>query len=169
MIDGIAIAGIGPQDPGSLADLREMVPPASPPWWPPAPGWFGLAAVIAIALAWWWRCRWLQRRANAYREVAVDEIERLAAGGRLDELSAVLRRTALAAYPRHDVVPMVGADWIAFLNATGGDFTGEVADLLLRVTYDRRAAPPSAAVRDALLDTARRWVSRHRRPGDAPC
>ena len=46
-------------DPASLERLHDLVPPAPVPWWPLAPGWYVLGALILIVAglaAWrWWR------------------------------------------------------------------------------------------------------------------
>ena len=37
-------------DPGSLQNLNDIVAPAPVAWWPPAPGWWMLAALLATLL-----------------------------------------------------------------------------------------------------------------------
>ena len=37
-------------DPASLENLRDIAVPPPVPWWPPAPGWWVVMAVLAIAV-----------------------------------------------------------------------------------------------------------------------
>ena len=39
-------------DPGSLQNLNDIVVPGPVAWWPPAPGWYVLAAFALAGLAW---------------------------------------------------------------------------------------------------------------------
>ena len=57
--------------------LRDIHLPAEPSWWPPAPGWWLLAACVLLALAalaWAWR---RHHRARRYQRRILDELERL--------------------------------------------------------------------------------------------
>jgi hypothetical protein len=115
-------------DPTSLARLHDIVLPPPLPWWPPAPGWLwllGIVAVVALVLLLRGFIRW-QR--NRYRREALVELARLVAAGRNEAgpgdallgLSELLKRTALTAFPRERVAALSGAEWFAFLVATGG-------------------------------------------------
>jgi Domain of unknown function (DUF4381) len=67
-------------------------------------------------------------RANRYRREALSELgaigQRLdvceARGEGLAELSMLVRRTALAAFPRETVAPLAGPAWLAFLDQSYG-------------------------------------------------
>lgn len=39
-------------DPTSLDRLHDLVLPSSVPWWPPAPGWYGVLGLLVLAVAW---------------------------------------------------------------------------------------------------------------------
>lgn len=153
-------------DPGSLDRLHDIVPPPPVPWWPPAPGWYvaGAAALALLALAAWKAvARW---RRDRYRRAALRELDRLPRSGNLvPALAALMKRTALAAFPRAEVASLTGAAWLAFLNHTGGTdaFTNGPGAALGNAEY---AAHPAAA--DArLIDVARAWLRDHR--ADRPC
>ena len=47
-------------DPGSLQNLHDIVVPGPAAWWPPAPGWYVLAAV-ALSVGEWclYQRRWM--------------------------------------------------------------------------------------------------------------
>ena len=113
---------MNPQDPlANLHPLREPVPIG---WWPPAPGWWLLAALllVAVALLAWYLIR--RYRANGYRRQALAQLTQLAQQYRqqqdeqqfLADTNALLKSVALVAYPRRDVAASSGAPWLDFLN-----------------------------------------------------
>ena len=131
--------------PDPPADLRDWHLPDPVSWWPPAPGWWIVAAGVLIALALVVHL-WLRRRGRiSFRRAARRELERLGRelatdGDRrryLAELSRLLRRLALARYPRDQVAGLTGDDWLAFLDATGGagDFSDGVGRVLIESAY----------------------------------
>jgi hypothetical protein len=156
-------------DPGSLENLRDLALPAPVPWWPPAPGWWILAAgLVAAGLVAAWRS-WCRYRANAYRREArrqLDAIARRVDAGLLAETSAdiaaVLKRTALAAFPRAEVASLTGSAWLTFLDRTGRTtaFTEGAGQWLARWAYAGDAALSAPAL-TAALDEARTWVAMH--------
>ncbi|RFQ16473.1 DUF4381 family protein, partial [Pseudomonas sp. ATCC 13867] len=71
-----------------LDQLEPLIPPAPVAWWPPAPGWWVVAALIPIALwgLWLTRQHWQPRRKpkqsaeaplDPVRQAALDELARL--------------------------------------------------------------------------------------------
>ncbi|WER45469.1 DUF4381 domain-containing protein [Cupriavidus sp. WKF15] len=114
---------------GDLRQMAEVVEPPPPSWRPQTIGW-PVAGAIVLALlaatAWRW---WRRYRANRYRREALAELARLRAGlavspqARAQALAAMaelLKRTALAAWPRAHVASMAGAEWARFLQAHAG-------------------------------------------------
>jgi hypothetical protein len=153
-------------DPGSLQNLNEIVLPAPVPWWPPAPGWYLLAGFLLLLLMFLavrWRRRWLR---NAYRRRALAELAAMREDeSELRELPALLKRTALAAWPRQDVAGLSGTDWHEFLDASGGEgrFRDGAGLILDRLSYGAAEAPlPDVARRLQLLEAAECWLRRHR-------
>jgi hypothetical protein len=146
--------------PRSLIDLIDQLvePPEPAPvaMTPQTWGWAVLAALLALALAWIaWRA-WRHRRANAYRRAALAALA--SAGDDPVAIADILRRTALAAWPRETVAGLAGADWLRFLDATGGGggFADGPGTALVSAPY--RAGPPAPG----LGALAERWVRRHR-------
>jgi hypothetical protein len=138
--------------------LAEPLQPAPVSMAPQTAGWTVLAVLLALVLAWlaW---RWVQRwRANAYRRAALDELD--AAGDDPAAIADILRRTALAAWPRGRVASLSGADWLHFLDATGGGggFLEGPGAALASAPYRSDAA----AAAPGLGALAARWVRRHR-------
>ena len=147
--------------PTSLSLLEDIVVPEPVSWWPLAPAWWVLFAAIALAAiaAGWigWR-RW---RVNAYRRAAMKELEALdenAAG-----VPALLKRVALASWPRSEVASLAGDRWISFLrDASPGSFDSQTADDLLAIDYG--SAELAADRQKQLINSAKSWISTHRKP-----
>ena len=103
-------------DPTSLDRLHDIVAPPPVPWWPPAPGWYfvlGILAVAGIALTIRGIHRW---QSNRYRREALAEWQRLqpllvaddTRAEALASLAELLKRTALSAFPRRRVASLTG-------------------------------------------------------------
>lgn len=149
-----------------LADLRDWHLPDPVSWWPPAPGWWLVAAGILVGLVLVVRL-WFRWRGRTSLQLAARlELERLgrdlaADGDRrryLAELSRLLRRLALARYPRAQVAGLTGDDWLAFLDATGG--AGEFSDGVGRVLVESAYRPTAEILFDPerLTTLVRRWI-----------
>ena len=143
-----------PEDAASLQNLRDIVVPEPPPLWPPAPGvWVLLSVILAVVLALfllWWRAR--QR--NAYRRAGPALLE----GARTSrDINIVLKRVALAAWPRPEVAPLYGDDWAAFLDESCA--RSRFSSL---GTIDDAAEPTRELTR-----SARTWIRHHRAPSRA--
>jgi hypothetical protein len=141
-----------------LLDLLEPVPePPAPALWPQTAGWVWLGLALAALALWVGRRLLARRRANAYRCAALDAIA--AAGDDPAALAAILRRAALAAYPRRAVAGLAGDDWLAFLDRAygGAGFREGPGRALIRAPYAPGAAAPGLAA------LAAEWTRRHRR------
>jgi hypothetical protein len=149
----------GEDDPDNLIDLIDRLadPPAPEPvaMTPQTAGWLVLAVLLALALAWLaWRM-WRRWQANAYRRAAL--VELASAGDDPAAIADILRRTALAAWPRGRVASLAGPDWLLFLDETGGggSFSNGPGQVLARAPYSATAPAPD------LKDLAARWIRRH--------
>ena len=142
----------------SLDRLHDIVMPAPIPWWPPAPGWYAVLAVLLMAAVWIaWRLwqRWL---ADSYRREALCLLSMAKDAATIAEL---LKRTALAIVPRQTVAAMTGHQWVDWLQAsypaampqvvreqlTGGIYSGGLQEQDFRV----------------LREYAGGWIAGHRR------
>jgi hypothetical protein len=159
----------------SIMDLRDIVIPDPVGLWPPAPfvwvllgaGCLGLAVLI-------WRgvVRW---RARAYRReglARLSQIEgRLLARGEaaaaLADLSVLLKRVALAAFPRRQVAPLYGENWLAFLDSSCQEvsFKNGPGRLLASAMM---AAPDAMQISTddciQLVKLTRAWINDHHVP-----
>ncbi len=146
----------------NLVDLIDsLVEPPLPepiPLTPETAGWWVLGALLLTVLAYGaWRF-WLDWRANAYRRAALKALD--AAGDEPAAVAAVLRRAALAAYPRVDVASRTGEAWVGFLQEKG-TFPDAAGPALIHAPY---AAAPRADASRVLRNAAKRWIQTHRPP-----
>lgn len=165
-----------PPDAATSLALQKLADIAVPPpvsWMPQTWGWAVLALVVA-ALAVFalmrWRRRWL---ANRYRREALTELtlieQRLGdPAGRAQALSAMpelLKRVALAAWPRSAVAQLSGEAWLAFLRRHGGEqtFPERAGELLDDLEYRSAEARTGISEDDArtFAASARRWIEGH--------
>ena len=150
-------------NPTATLDLRDIHAAAPPAFWPPAPGWWVLAALLIAILV--LTTVWCFRRYRLYRlKIQImDEIETLSdcSTENTEEftarLSMLLRRIALRQYPRKRVASLTGSVWLRFLDETGGDgdFEHGIGRILEVGPYRPQT---SAQPREALLALARRWA-----------
>jgi hypothetical protein len=163
-----------PNDPGALSNLRDLALPDPVAWWPPAAGVWILAATMlglaAAALARAAACH----RADAYRRAAarrLHAIDAALAGGttaRRDvglAVFALLKRTALAAYPREEVASLSGPAFVDFLIRTSARRL-DTAALAHDAAQAYGRTPADEAASHKLIVQARVWVASHRAPGD---
>lgn len=137
-------------DPSDLSNLGDIVMPPEVSLWPPAPGWWILGTAAVACLVVLAALAIVRHRRNAYRRAALLELD--TAGG--DEISAILKRAALAAFPRAQVASLSGAAWLTFLDRSGGTRFADGA--LSALTYG------GDGDREAVAAEARRWIERHR-------
>ncbi len=148
-----------------LLDLMHgLVMPEPVAWLPETPGWWiVLGWLFAVMLLAGWQLV-KRRRRNRYRRDALTELKAIAAQPELgpaesaQRIAALLKRTALVAYPREDVAALYGGDWATFLKeSAGGDRQiAAAADVLSAAAY-RPDADGSV-----LTGPARRWIRLHR-------
>jgi hypothetical protein len=170
--NGFECENMKPSDPASLQNLNDIVMPATTGWWPLASGWNVLAGLVLIFLCWFVYKSVRDWKANRYRRSALSELEVLSVGiqnpaGRsssLRKIPALLKRTALAAYPRNEVAMLTGEDWFRFLNSTvkKPSFTENTFDTLNHIAYTTGDLHDiNGATANALVDACRQWLKHH--------
>jgi Ca-activated chloride channel family protein len=145
-----------------LAGLVDIVTPPEPSLWPQTPAALILIAglTVAIAGAALWVVR--HRRRNRYRQMALAELAAtdLQRPNAAAALADLVRRTALAAFPREIVVPLQGAAWLAFLDRSYGGtaFSAGTGRVLAEAPYRPDTEAGDAAALGALVG---RWIRTH--------
>jgi len=152
-------------DPDKLAQalpLRDIHLPPPPGWWPPAPGWWllaGLVVLLGFLLALLWRrIKRLRYRRQALQQLADLEQQGFPASTLLAELSMLLKRAALSAFPEENCAALNGEDWLRFLDRSLKDnsFSQGIGRCLATGPYQSAVEID----RTALLSLCRRWLQR---------
>lgn len=153
---------MGGTSAGSLQNLHDIVAPAPVGWWPPAPGWYVLLALLAAGALLLTFSRARRYRRNRYRRAALQRLaairEGQASGQASAELARLLKQTALAAWPRKQVASLSGQAWADFLASTGASEAG--AAQLSRAAY--RGEDLDDSQMQGLFAAAEHWIRHHR-------
>ncbi|EEX10861.1 conserved hypothetical protein [Ruegeria lacuscaerulensis ITI-1157] len=147
----------------SLVELLDMLKPAPEPspisMVPQTWGWGVLAVALLLVLGLILVTVWRHRQANAYRRYALKELDRC----QNDPAKAaeIVRRAALAAFPRSQVAGLIGDDWTGFLRQTAdlSEFSASALGTLAAAPYRKGVTDPDA------VELARHWIKSHRAKG----
>jgi len=159
----------------SLSQLADVVLPPPVSWMPQTVGWKVLAGVLALLALWLlWRGirRWLR---NRYRREALAELRRLelqwqgnpgTGAAVLSALPALIKRCALAAWPREQVASASGSQWAQFIQSHAGHATHgaqALAPLVREIQYHDREALQRVSAHDVevLIEASRQWIQGH--------
>lgn len=164
-------------DPGfgnyMLNGLREITLPEPPSYRPQTLGWAILGSLVLLGIVIGSFQQYRHWRRNRYRRAALKQLAALEqhvqqSATRIDALQALsqlLKRTALAAYPREQVAQLYGENWLSFLDATynGTGFTQGEGRLLSELAYRHPGAIAQLSDEeiDGLMDAAGRWIRGH--------
>jgi hypothetical protein len=160
------------KDPMLAATIRQMADIALPPpvsMMPATWGWAVLAGLIVLAFAIAFFL-WLRRRAqNRYRRDALAEIDTLEmrAGneaGRVEALAAlpgILKRAALAVWPREQVAALNGPAWVEFLKANAGKAQADADGYAIFTDAEYRLADIDEQTARRGFAAARQWIVGH--------
>lgn len=154
---------MNPTDP--LANLADIHLPDPVSVWPPAIGWWILAAlVLAILIA---VPLWLIRRhrKRAYRREALAQLQMLQtqqeehnATEMASALSGLLKQVAITLFGRQETASLNGDNWLKFLDEKGktSDFTQGPG----RVLGDDIYRPGAAIDLEALFKISKQWIEK---------
>jgi hypothetical protein len=93
-----------------VTQLVDIPLPDSIPWWPLAPGWYGVMLAILLLLMLLIvrkRQRWM---ANGYRRTALAQLQSMTVHD-AGAMNQVIRRTVMLAKPCDDELSQTGASW----------------------------------------------------------
>ncbi|MCB1483438.1 MAG: DUF4381 domain-containing protein [Hyphomicrobiaceae bacterium] len=149
-----------------LAGLIDIPLPPEVSLWPQTWPSRILLAVVVVGLI--YAAVWSVRRwhANRYRREALSELKRIEASAATStpaELSAALaslvRRTAVAAFPRDQIAPLTGSAWLSFLDRTDGRRAfSEGPGRALEISAYRPAPTVNS---EELINAVRSWIKLH--------
>jgi hypothetical protein len=151
--------------PDPVAGLVDIPLPAPVSLWPQTwPLRIVLAILIAGVLFGVWRLVRSWHR-NRYRRAALAELDRIE--GALGTappanssiaLASLVRRTALAAFPREQIASLAGPAWLAFLDRSADmrDFSQGAGQALETSVYQPALGDPRS-----LAGVVRHWIKAH--------
>jgi hypothetical protein len=133
-------------------------------WWPPAPGWWLMAALIPVMIFLLFRLYKHLTRKTAIKtakklltelkqDLSIDHSKKLCA------LSTLIRRTAISVTPRENAASLTGQAWLAFLDASvaGSPFSEGVGRYLADAPY-RQSLPEDLDI-SQLISLCETWLN----------
>lgn len=159
--------------PSPLDQLADIHLPDTVSWWPLAPGWWALLALLVIAVIAFfvWRHK---TRQNSYRLHAQQQLDKIYASYQHDEnaatllheVSVLLRRTALTAYPNSFSASIKGQAWLDWLDSVcpidtknpQRRFNSPCGEQLLTASYQKKPSVDATA----LYNLCGYWLVQHR-------
>lgn len=149
-------------DPGSLDRMHDLVLPPPVPWRPQTPGWWiviGCASLLLIALFFATVIRW---QANRYRREALVILHN--SSTHPASWPAILKRCALACWPRTTVASLTGAEWDDFYQQNAGKGSAEKGT---GRRIEELAFSEKVTKSEFLETSVLRWILHHRKDNDS--
>jgi len=150
-----------------LNQLLDIHPPIPVSFWPPAPGWWIVAVFLTLfsgIVGWRYRRYYLSQ---SFKRIAIQKLKQLHKNYQHNhnstqlviELSILLRRVALAKFPRRQVAGLIGTAWLQFLDEKMGntkEFTEGQGQVLRTAPYQKS----SHIDIKTLLNLATVWIEK---------
>lgn len=149
--------------------LRDIHLPATPEFWPPAPGWWIVAFVVLALLGWisvivWRRIKIQQQRKQIFN--LLEQLEQSSSDMHtadfLAQVSRLMKQIALMHFPRQSIASLTGNDWLTFLDESGGNgqFSNGPGQVLSQGPYKRKLSETADDSLDiqALTRLIRDWI-----------
>lgn len=146
-----------------LAELHDIQMPEPVGWWPPAPFWWVIIALLLALLLTGIFLSVRRYRRNAYRREALRCLEQLSTNRITPErVNRILKAAAISAFGRHTCAALHGQAWLDFLRRTApgaaSALNSDSSEALGTASYQ---ANPSYHP-DELLLAAKSWIKKHR-------
>ncbi len=146
-----------------LSGLAEPSLPENISWIPNAPGWYVVAGIIICVILYRAYLAYRQYQANAYRRMALIELDKLQKHSEgVKQLPHLLRKTALDAYPRSLVSPLLGSQWEQWLDeqCQGSQFSTQFNGLLASLSYSPKVSIDQHQSQGLYTQVAH-WIQHH--------
>ncbi|GEA50303.1 hypothetical protein VIN01S_11070 [Vibrio inusitatus NBRC 102082] len=146
-----------------MSGLAEPSLPGPISWIPNAPGWYVVIGIFACFAFYRVYLAYRKYQANVYRRMALEELNKLQkCTDGIMRLPQLLRKTALDAYPRHQVSPLLGAQWESWLDrqCKGSQFSTQFNGLLASLSYSSNPAIDQQQCQ-GLYTQAAHWIKHH--------
>lgn len=155
-----------------LDQLADIHLPDPVGWWPLAPGWWVLLALAIVAVIIFLLVR---RRAalNRYRKLARAELDKIYSAYQTDQdaatllqnISVLLRRTALTAYPQTFNASIKGQAWLEWLDSVIPQkkadnnlrFSSDVGHAFTSASYQKNPTVDTQAIHQLCVH----WIENH--------
>jgi len=149
-----------------LDQLRALHAPEAISWWPPAPGWWGLLAIILLIIIsllafknYRSRTQWRREAMAEWHTIKMFQDDPQRQHEIISRLSILLRRVAITRFPQQDVAALTGDDWLRFLDQPMGiqvPFQQGAGALLITAPYQQDPKIDSKA----LLMLCKDWLKK---------
>ena len=154
-----------------LDKLHDIIVPEPISLWPATAGWLILLALLislAIPLA---LMAYQNYRTARYRREALSELKDIRqienSQQQMQQLFALLKRTALSVYPREQVAQLTGPAWWGFLTLHSGvDFSSRSLQNDALALYSPEFIP-SKESNERLFSLVNSWIRQHKRVDNA--
>lgn len=154
-------------NPGQNLPLRDIHLPDAVSWWPLAPGWWILLAIVVVTvIGLYLLIRRLtkpviKKSARAeLQQVLDDYAEHQDAEKLVQQLSILMRRIGISYLPRHQSAGVTGNSWYECLNgiSRNAPLSPQSIELLSSAPY-RPGLKIEQSQLDALIEDVRNWVA----------
>ncbi len=133
---------------GSLQNLSDIITPPPVSFWPLGPGAYLLLLALFIGLILLGYVYRQNYKANQYRRAG---LELLKSAATVHDVSVILKRVALAVFPRERVASLYGEQWRTFL-----------AEVCPECTLQGLQMGPDNKVDSDLIQAAAVWIRKHK-------
>lgn len=108
------------QDP--LAQLRDIHLPAPVSWWPLAPGWYMLIALVLIVLGFLLWHSYKRRQQRLFQQTVLAELDSYLQqpSPAWEKINLLIKRVAFIHHPRQHIAGLTGEAWLAWLDKKTG-------------------------------------------------
>ena len=154
----------------AIRGIEEIQAPGPVSWLPQTLGWQVLAGLLLLWLLNLGRRRWQYWRRNRYRKFALLQLKAITTSAQesnrqLAAIAALLKATALQAYPRKEIAALSGSAWLDWLDQrTARPCFSKTDELLTQQLYRDHREIGDEELKQLTLAIAT-WIREHREPG----